>query len=263
MDNQSDISDEYTEEPKITDKPRKRSVNKSKWKKSILKQARYALQAQKQASLSCDHKTNSCSAGKLCDGDIIKFNEAFWKNKDAISQKKFLFNYVDVKTPESHRPGQRNSFRSEKTKTIHYRVQTKKGPIRVCRNSFLSILNVGRRKVENAAREKLEYLIAQPETRGGARVNTSMAEMRGKVIAHIKRFKCRSKHYGRKNAPKRKYLPAELNVNRMWKMLCEEDPLAKELCKYEFYYKVNILLFMGDSSKTLQVSIILDILNKI
>lgn len=95
------------------------------------------------------------------------------------------------------------------------RIQTKTGPVNVCHKSFSSILNVGRKKINNSAQHKWNFFCAQPEKRGGSRVKTAVQELKEKVIAHIKKFKCRDKHYGRRNAPLSKYLPTELNVMKM------------------------------------------------
>lgn len=236
----SDISDEFPEHPEETDKPRKKKINKALWKKNVKKQQNYSAKAEKQPTLSCEHRSHFCSANRLCKNDLIKFHDAYWCNNNAISQKSFLMNFIDVKLPERQRPGQGNSQRSNKKKTIFYRVQTKKGPVKVCRDTFLSILKVGRRKVENAARDKIEFCFAVPETRGGAR--HKLISRKAKIVAHIKKFKCRSIYYGRKKAPLRKYLPSELNIRKMWKMFCKElqednDDQGHE-CDYYYYHKV-------------------------
>jgi hypothetical protein len=66
----------------------------------------------------------------------------------------------------------------------------------VCRESFLSILNVGRREVENAATEKQEAGCAVPEKRGGARISQQMKDLQEKIISHIRSFKCRERDIG-------------------------------------------------------------------
>lgn len=238
-----DIYEEYNEVPQVTDKPRKRQINKAKWKKNISKEAKYSAKALKDPTISCEHNNTFCAAKRLVSDDLVKFHDGYWRKKNAVDQKSWLMNYIDVLVPERERPGQGKSRRSKKKKTIFYRVQTKKGPVKVCRDTFLSIVNVGRRKVENAANDKINYCYAVPEKRGGARHKKK--DLKEKVIEHIRKFKCRSIHYGRKKAPLRKYLPSELNIQKMWKMFCknELDDAQKSECNYYYYYNVSKLLY--------------------
>lgn len=180
----SDIFDEFPEhpeDPEETDKPRKRKVNKDNWKKNDNKRQKYCAKAEKQPTLSCEHSSHFCSAKKLHD--------AFWHHKNAISQKSFLMGYIDVKKPQRQRPGQGQTQRSNKKISSTFRVPTEKGTVKVCRRTFLSILNVGRRKVEKAASDKFNFLYTVPETRGGARHCNIVMSRKAKIIAHIKKFK--------------------------------------------------------------------------
>jgi hypothetical protein len=93
----------------------------------------------------------------------------------------------------------------------------------MCRESFLSILNVGHCKVENAAAEKQEVGCAVPEKRGGARISQQMKDLQDKIISHIQSFKCRERHWSRNDAPHRKYLPSDLNVRKMWTLFNEKN----------------------------------------
>lgn len=198
---------------------------------------------------------------------MIKFHDAFWHNKNAISQKSFIMGYIDVKKPQRQRPGQGQTQRSNKKISTFFRVPTEKGTVKVCRRTFLSILNVGRRKVEKAASDKFNFLYAVPETRGGARHNNIVLSRKAKIIAHIKKFKCRSIHYGRKKAPLRKYLPSELNVHKMWKMFCKEelennDDQGDE-CDYFYYHKVRIYITLLYESKENTSFLFKDFHNKV
>lgn len=187
----SDTSDEFPEHPEETDKSRKKQINKSKWQKNIQKQQKYSAKAAKKPTLSCSHEVSHfCSAKRLSAMDLAKFHDGFWQKQNAVSQNDYLMSYINVKAPDRQRPDQGNSQRSSKDITISYRVQSKKGPIKVCRATFLSILNVGRRKVENAGHQKMKFCYVLPETRGGAR-HTSLELKTNYIIGHIKKFKCR------------------------------------------------------------------------
>jgi hypothetical protein len=134
-------------------------------KKTENKRKRYDEKASVAPKISCKHSEKFCDAANLTLSDITKFHDLYWANKDSVSQKSFLIGFIDVRTPRRHRPNQRKNehVSQPKTRTLTYYVLTGKGKVIVCRESFLSILNVGRRKVENAAAEKQEVGCAVPE----------------------------------------------------------------------------------------------------
>lgn len=157
---ESDISDEFCDEPREVQKPRKRKICTQEWKKSISKQKKYDEKASKEPKISCHHMNNFCDAGNLTKSEISQFHSSFWKNKDAVPYLKqnFIASFLDITSPIRRRPNQGKQQGKSVTKnvTLKYKVQTGNGTVSVCRDSFLSILNVGRRKVENAAKEKNE-----------------------------------------------------------------------------------------------------------
>ena len=115
--------------------------------------------------ISCNRDSDFCMALNLAEDQINDINTKCWINKDAVSQRNFII-LIDVKTPERRRPNQGQKEGPRKKKTVSYFIPTVQGNIPVCRATFLSILNVGRRKVEHAADEKTLHNKAVPETRG-------------------------------------------------------------------------------------------------
>ena len=66
----SDVSEEFPENVKETNKPRKRKKSCDKWKRVLAKNARYDATA-KTPKVSCNHNQDFCEAASLSNADII------------------------------------------------------------------------------------------------------------------------------------------------------------------------------------------------
>jgi hypothetical protein len=207
------------------------------------KRKRYDEKASVAPKISCNYSEKFCDAANLTLTDITKFHHLYWANKDSVSQKNFLIGFIDVQTPHRHRPnrGKNKNVSQPKKWTLTYYALTEKGKVAVCRESFLSILNVGRRKMENAATEKQEAGCAVPEKRGSARISQRMKDLQEKIISHIQSFKCRDRQWSRSDAPHRKYLPSDLNVRIMWTLFNEKNQDAATSPYHTYsYHKVSL-----------------------
>ena len=60
------------------------------------------------------------------------------------------------------------------------------------------------------------------------------------LLHHVKTFMCRVSHYARRGAPGRKYLPVDLNVNKMHQLFMEQNDAQ---ISYAFYYGVFVYDF--------------------
>lgn len=232
--------EKFSEDVQSTINSRKRKSDKSKWKKNVLKKNRYECMSRKEPSVSCSHNDNVCKATQLTAADIRAFHDHFWKHDTAVSQKNFISAYITVETPKRHRPNQGRSEGHAKSISVNYSVQTGAHPVPVCKQTFLSILNIGRRTVDYVANKKFKNEPISKENRGGARLSENMMLLQNKIEEHIKSFKCRPKHWGRGGAPNRKYLPSDLSIKKMWELFCKENSMDgnNTVSTYFLYYKV-------------------------
>lgn len=87
----------------------------------------------------------------------------------------------------------RNKSKDNKSATnrewsTSYHVPSEKSSVIVCKDTFLSILSVGRTSVENAAKLMFVDDEAMKETRGGARFSEDKEATKEKIVAHIKQL---------------------------------------------------------------------------
>jgi len=118
--------------------------------------------------------------------------------------------------------------------TIDCYIQSSQGKVGVCKQSFLSILSIGRAKLEKAAQTMCQFDTDMQEIRGGSW--RSMGNLKEDIIQHIKCYRVRERHYNRNGTVGRMYLPADLTVKRMFEDFVQKHP--DSTCKYNFYYNV-------------------------
>lgn len=112
--------------------------------------------------------------------------------------------------------------------------------LRVCLESFCGVLCVSKRRMQCSVAHLKHTGASRPERQGGRRKFPTVAVIREAVGLHIESFKYVSSHYGRKETPDRKYLPASLPIRPMWKMFLEshaDDEILTE-CTYDQYRHV-------------------------
>lgn len=237
----SDDSDYLPEQPSESSKPRKRKLNRDNWKKTQEK-VRKRLLKDNGFQVICNHRSENsfCKADKLTDEEVKNFHDKYWSLMDAVKERMFIQRYIQVSTISRHRV-QENAQQRRRSWSTSYNVPTESGIVSVCKETFMSILSVNRRKVEKAAHDILQPDEEMTETRGGARISELKSDMNDKIAGHIKSFKCREKHYGRGNAPGRAYLANHLNVKKMWELFCATDE-GKD-CKYSTYYRIFMTKF--------------------
>ena len=89
--------------------------------------------------------------------------------------------------------------------------------LRLCLDSFCSVLRVNKRGVQRLAKFSFENEFGGHESRGGARHFEHVGRLRSLVKTHIETFKCVSSHYGRKKIgrkkPNRKYISASYSLD--------------------------------------------------
>ena len=86
----------------------------------------------------------------------------------------------------------------------------------------------------------LQHGISPPERRGGDRRSASSKPQKEAIRKHIEGFQCKARHYARRGAPGRKYLPCDLSVKKMHEMF--EDQNHQQV-SYGLYYSVFVYDF--------------------
>ena len=206
--------------PKKKSLVRKRKLNKDKWKRSVLKERRcrgldYVSakgikipERRKIKSQNCSKCRFKCNEN-LSDKDRQTINESYYNLGSYSRQRDFICQMVDEVTPV------RCKGKKKVSRQFHLIASNKR--IRVCRDMFLSTLNIGTKTLLYTVENK-KGMVSKEDQRGKHRpANKTDDDILDSVRTHIESFPQMEAHYVRKDS-KRKYLPAGLNINRMWNM---------------------------------------------
>lgn len=150
--------------------------------------------------------------------DILQFHKAFFKSVNKIDQDNFIIKFCSVYTPKRPNP---NLHDSRKTLTFKYFIRKAKDGemVSVCRETFLNVLGIKRDRVQGVlTRHFRTNGQTAKENRGGDHKSDKNIDRRRKVQAFIESFKCSEPHYCRGKTVSRVYLPAELNIKKMFRM---------------------------------------------
>lgn len=123
--------------------------------------------------------------------DIELLHRKYWSLNESVKERQYIQRNIEVSNIKrlSESPKRKCCI------SIKYFLQTKEGPVRVCKQSFLSILSVGTSKVEHAAEQILESDEDMRERSSGARISEESRKLREEIITHIESFRCRKSHY--------------------------------------------------------------------
>lgn len=165
----------------------------------------------------CQHNTNAFKCGSLSMGDIKYFHDIFYKKPSKGSQDAFILKYCKPKKIKRRR-GQPNSNQRKLLQT-KFKVfcLSQKCIVPVCQIAFLNILQITKHRVQTIMKHFFRTGSLKTERRGGNRKELLFKEKLDAVKTFISSFNCDEPHYCR-GKTKRFYLPAELNINKMWRM---------------------------------------------
>lgn len=166
---------------------------------------------------------------------MYHFHKQFWQLKNAVEERAFIQKCLTLHTISRIKVKTADRKREQCNYTIEYFIQTSENRIRVCKESFLPILSVGRSKVKFAAKTFFNAPVAMKEMRGCKK--PILSSLKEKVIKHIKTFKVRERNYGQNDTVCRVYLPPELSIKRMHMLFLKLYPDFGD-CKYTFHYEV-------------------------
>lgn len=133
--------------------------------------------------------------------------------------------------------GKKNSIKGKST-TFEYTIVNQAGVnLRVCRNTFLKVLNITKHRVIGVFNKFKKGSSHVPvETRGGNHKEAKFGPKREAVRSFICSLKACESHYSRGKSS-RVYLPSELSISKLWKMF-NEGKLESEMVTESLFRKV-------------------------
>lgn len=167
---------------------------------------------------TCQHRKGVFKCGLLTMRDLNNFHSAFYKHQDKETQDAFLLKYCCATITKRKRPtNKKHTPKKFHTKFTVHSILNKKN-IPVCQKAFLGILNITKHRVQYIMKKFLETG-GEPvkEKRGGDHKSHLFAEKKKSVMQFINLFQVDEPHYCRGHS-ERRYLPAQLSINKMWKM---------------------------------------------
>lgn len=154
--------------------------------------------------------------------EIRNFHHKFYTTKDKVVQDNFILQYCKVAPVKRRRP--RNSLHSVKNSQGKFFVLSlQKKLIPVCKNTFMGILGITRRRVDTVLNNFFKTSVPAKENRGGDRKSRLYSERKMSVMNFINKFKAVESHYCRGQS-ERLYLDSNLSIKKMWKMYQNEHP---------------------------------------
>lgn len=155
--------------------------------------------------------------------DVREFHTAFFKNVEKIGQDMFILRHCDSAKPKRHRKRKEHGNKP-KSCTIRYKVKRGDGlMVPVCRQAFQGILGVKKDRILNILKKYKDKTLMPLERRGGDRVGQKNENKRKSIKEFVESLQCTESHYCRSKTFNRIYLPAELNITKLWKIYNKMD----------------------------------------
>lgn len=225
--------------------------SKKKINKKLKKQENRHTSVGKKWRISCLHNSDSavCKVASLSETDIDHFFTKLYENKRKVDQDKYLLSLVSVSKPKRLRRKNEADLkkapkypRKERvTMSYHIVNRSTAEKVPVCSESFASITNISRHRINHIAKNFFMTQEAPREKRGGSRTTANDDEVTKSIIDHIESFKCKKSHYIRKDTG-RSYLHPELSIKKMYKLWkLERHGMPK--ASYSKYYSVFVTKF--------------------
>lgn len=171
----------------------------------------------------------------------MKFHTAFYKTATKQSQDALILKYT--KSIPTKRKRSRTNTHQPKTFTTKFYIPANKKPQLVCQKVFLNYLNIKKHRVLTVIRKHFETGEYPTEKRGGDHKSHKFVEKRNSVKDFIKSLNSSEPHYCRGSSSVRHYLPAELNINKLYEMYKNREiqPIAtKSLFRKVFNTEFNL-----------------------
>lgn len=181
---------------------------------------------------SCHHRGH-VQCRLLTMGDIKNFHAGFYAVPEKAKQDAFILKYCRANPPKRSRKQDPTKVKST---SIEYTIQNSAGnKVKVCRETFLSVLNITKHRVLGVFNRFKKYGSLVPvETRGGSRKEHLFKDKKDSVISFIKGLTAIESHYQRGKS-ERKYLQSDLNIAKLWIMY--NSSVSEELKVKEWYFR--------------------------
>lgn len=215
---------------------RKRICLPEQWKRNIAKKSRYQPKIFPNMP-QCKRSGNTFKCKNLSMQDVRRAHQKFYERPNRESQNNFILQHITVSSPKPS-----DSKKQLITKfNISMRRDSKTENVRVCREAFLSILQVGRDRVHRLCEQFFKTDLAPLEKRGGDRRTEKYKEKKEAIMTHIKTFVPLQSHYSRGRKCMRLYLDSDLSIKKCGPCLLLPIPISLLHTTITELYFVRIL----------------------
>ncbi|XP_068084852.1 uncharacterized protein [Anabrus simplex] len=194
---------------------RKKKKTPEKWTRKKSQLARHSAKGLP-GFPTCNHNGGKFKCTTVPLQDIRRFHQNFYSQKDKVYQDNFILKFTSSVEVKRRRPTS-GRYKRQPVRTKYFIGSKDKSMVPVCLNTFIRVLNVSRFRINGVLNRFRETGQLSKENRGGDRVSTKNLPKKENVMNFINKFKCSEPHYCAKHTG-RKYLSAELNIKKMWKM---------------------------------------------
>ncbi|XP_045451968.1 uncharacterized protein LOC123667932 [Melitaea cinxia] len=224
-------------------KSRKRPKLPEKWKANLAKKERYSSHSLPEP-ITCNHDTKTYQCKKLKVRDLQKFHDRFYATPLKAKQDALILKCCTIKKTCRRRPTK--NVRKCREYTIKYAIYAQKKIVPVCQQVFLNTLGIKKYRVQFVMQNFFTTGKLPDEKRGGDRKTQKYAAKRQSVREFIKSLKCVESHYCRSSTQQRKYLPSELNINKLYKLYKSQNPDSTVKSSYfRFIFNADFNLSFG------------------
>lgn len=174
---------------------------------------------------------------QISEDDIMAVRKKVLETPDKIIQDRKLSYFCKVKAPQRRREKYKPNCRDQKhSLSTEYRLYTQSGSsYRVCQKMILKSFDISLKRLHTITKGIMSGEDIK-EKRGGDHRSAQNLDKRNKVKEFIGQLKATESHYNRSKS-KRLYLPANLNITRLWKMYNSEVD-EKFNVRRSFFYNI-------------------------
>jgi hypothetical protein len=142
---------------------RKRVRRPENWKRAKEKAARYSTPPS--PKLRCSHDESTfCKVSYLTEAEVAEFASQFSKCGSAEERRCFVMRNIQVGQPTRRRPSQGAHSGAQHAKQSCYYIPSSTEPKRVCKETFMGVLGIGRKLVADRAFGRVEKALRKVET---------------------------------------------------------------------------------------------------
>lgn len=181
--------------------------------------------------------------------DVQEFHASFYKNNNKRDQDIFILKHCESQKPKRNRK-RKETGNKAKTLILRYTVKRRDSlVVPVCRRAFQDILGVKKDRILNIMKKYQKNSVLPTENRGGDRIGHKNDNKRQAIKKFVESLKCTESHYCRSKTFNRIYLPAELSINKLWKLyndcMDNNEELKVKECFFRDYFNKNFNIGFG------------------